>query len=249
MGTYFDKKRPVAIGVMVSGLGVGTCIAPPIINSLVTYYGWRGCLLILGGFCANIIVCGALYRPLKFTTYIESQKHKTKKKDTELDDHTDCMALSKLILSNTSYLLLGVNNILQTFGFAVVYVHLAAYAMTMGISVTQGAMLFSALGVANTIGRIVYGVIAYTTRIDHVLLYGFALATTGLVTMACPIIHSYVGLLCSSVAFGLLSAGYGTLLAQNVIIFLSPELLSIGYGYIMVADAIGTLLGGPMAGL
>ena len=250
VGMYFDKKRTVAIGIVVSGLGVGTCIAPPTINGLVNHYGWRGCLLLLGGLCSHLVVCGALFRPLTKRKHKQIETSHNKAKYTDIDSHyqKEWKTLTKLIFSNTSYLLLCLNNVLFTFGLAVVYVHLAAYAMTTGISVTQGAMLFSTVGITNTIGRVMYGVIAYTTSVDHVLLYGIAMVTTGITTMICPIMYSYVGLLCSSGVFGLLSAGFGTLLPQNIILFLSPDLLSIAYGYILVAEAMGTLLGGPVAG-
>lgn len=62
---YFDKRLAFASGIAESGAGLGTVIFVPFTSFLVSTYGWRGTLLILSGIVANIIVCGALYRPVK----------------------------------------------------------------------------------------------------------------------------------------------------------------------------------------
>ncbi|XP_053391722.1 monocarboxylate transporter 12-like [Mercenaria mercenaria] len=61
---YFDKRLALASGIAESGAGLGTVIFAPFTEFLVTNFGWRGTILILSGVVANIIVCGALYRPL-----------------------------------------------------------------------------------------------------------------------------------------------------------------------------------------
>ena len=65
---YFKKRRALATGIAESGAGVGTVIFAPLTNYLISVYGWRGALLIVGGIVANIIVCGALFRPIKKRT-------------------------------------------------------------------------------------------------------------------------------------------------------------------------------------
>ena len=62
---YFKKKRALATGIAESGAGMGTVIFAPLTNYLISVYGWRGALLIVGGIVANIVVCGAVFRPLK----------------------------------------------------------------------------------------------------------------------------------------------------------------------------------------
>ena len=70
---YFEKKRALATGLSLCGTGIGTSIFAPLSEILIAEYGWRGFLLILAGIVSNIVVCGALFRPLKFT---REQKHK-----------------------------------------------------------------------------------------------------------------------------------------------------------------------------
>lgn len=64
---YFEKRRALATGLSVCGTGIGTFTFAPLCEILVEAYGWRGTFLIMGGIALNITVCGALFRPLKFT--------------------------------------------------------------------------------------------------------------------------------------------------------------------------------------
>ena len=61
---YFEKRRGLATGLAVTGSGLGAFAFPPLMEFLISLYAWRGTLLILGGICFNIIVAGALFRPL-----------------------------------------------------------------------------------------------------------------------------------------------------------------------------------------
>jgi MFS transporter, MCT family, solute carrier family 16 (monocarboxylic acid transporters), member 9 len=85
---YFDKKRSFATGISVCGSGIGTFIFPPIIQYLITEFGWRGCTILLAGIFLNMCVCGMLMRDLEWTTHKQKQKRKNRlktKKRTSYD--------------------------------------------------------------------------------------------------------------------------------------------------------------------
>ena len=48
----------------MSGSGIGTFVLAPAVQLLIELYSWRGALLILSAFVANLCVCGALLRPI-----------------------------------------------------------------------------------------------------------------------------------------------------------------------------------------
>ncbi|GFS00787.1 monocarboxylate transporter [Elysia marginata] len=60
---FFNKRRSFAIGVAVSGAGVGVFLYPPLLIWLEEQYTWRGAMLILSGISLNMVVCGALLKP------------------------------------------------------------------------------------------------------------------------------------------------------------------------------------------
>ena len=46
---YFEKHRSLAMGIAVSGCGIGTFIFPPMIAYLIRTYSLDGALLLVGG--------------------------------------------------------------------------------------------------------------------------------------------------------------------------------------------------------
>ncbi|XP_078001101.1 monocarboxylate transporter 12-like [Glandiceps talaboti] len=61
---YFKKKFAIANGLYYSGSGIGVIGLAPLLHYLIEVYGWKGAMLIVGGINANVLVCGALMRPL-----------------------------------------------------------------------------------------------------------------------------------------------------------------------------------------
>jgi MCP family monocarboxylic acid transporter-like MFS transporter 14 len=48
----------------VAGSGIGTFIFAPLTEYLIEQYSWRGALLLIGGLMLNLVICGAIFRPL-----------------------------------------------------------------------------------------------------------------------------------------------------------------------------------------
>ncbi|XP_019968240.1 monocarboxylate transporter 12-B [Paralichthys olivaceus] len=64
VGCYFQRRKALAYGVAMSGSGIGTFVLAPVVQLLIELYSWRGALLVLSAFVANLCVCGALLRPI-----------------------------------------------------------------------------------------------------------------------------------------------------------------------------------------
>lgn len=86
VGMYFNKRRGLAVGIATAGVGIGTFAVPPFIEVVFSYYGHFGSFLILTGYCLNIMVCGALFRPLVLQKrYLAFTKNKKLKKTKDGD--------------------------------------------------------------------------------------------------------------------------------------------------------------------
>ncbi|XP_048764663.1 monocarboxylate transporter 12-like [Ostrea edulis] len=72
---YFEKKRSLATGLSVCGSGIGTFVFAPFLEFLIEEYGWRGSFIILSAVTLNLVVCGALMRPLEFTPMEEWRRN------------------------------------------------------------------------------------------------------------------------------------------------------------------------------
>lgn len=64
VGYYFERWRPLAIGIAVCGAGVGSVSLPPIMHHIVTNLGWRKSYRIMGALTLICIGTTATYHPL-----------------------------------------------------------------------------------------------------------------------------------------------------------------------------------------
>ena len=123
-------------------------------------------------------------------------------------------ALNLYIFQNSAYLALCVNNIFATFGLAVVYVHLASYAISLGFRENEAALLFSAMGISNFIGRVVYGFLGHLPCFSPISLYSGGFFLAGVVIGFTPYAQSYIALMVCAAGFGFLTGCFGTQLPQ-----------------------------------
>ncbi|XP_061189425.1 monocarboxylate transporter 14-like [Saccostrea echinata] len=65
VGTYFNKRRGIAIGIATSGVGFGSFVVPAIVELAFHFYLFTGGFYILACFAVNLCVCGMLFRPLE----------------------------------------------------------------------------------------------------------------------------------------------------------------------------------------
>ena len=79
--------------------------------------------------------------------------------ERNLSPTADVCTVTKEVFMDINFILLAGNILLFCFGFSVLYTHVAAYAASIGLSVTQRNNIFSALGISNMFGRILLGFI------------------------------------------------------------------------------------------
>ena len=251
---YFSKYRSIAYGLATSGAGFGTFVYPPIIRLLANEYGERGTLLIIGGATLNICVCGALMHPpitrpaQSVTTRPQQETGLTPAVPWRAETRNSCLSLLNLhMFKNTGYLFFCLNNFLVIFGMSIVYVHLTAYCMTKDVDKDTAAMLISVLGISNFVGQWSFGLLG-KLHCGPLMLYCISFSLSGLVVLLLPLMTGFIGLALMSAAFGFFVSCFGPLVPQIITDFLSVKLLPSGYGYLMVFEAVGSLLGPPAAG-
>lgn len=80
--SYFVRLRGLANGICISGSAFGSIILPPILRYLLSEYGYRGAILIMGGITLNTWVAALFYEPVE-------NHMKRVPKEVELDDFND----------------------------------------------------------------------------------------------------------------------------------------------------------------
>ena len=57
---WFEKKRGLALGITLAGMGIGGFLGSPFLNWLIQLFGWRMALLILGIVAGSIVFIAAM---------------------------------------------------------------------------------------------------------------------------------------------------------------------------------------------
>eukprot|EP00042_Codosiga_hollandica_P019613 m.61064 g.61064 ORF g.61064 m.61064 type:complete len:397 (+) comp49419_c0_seq9:137-1327(+) len=78
VGQFFERRRSIALGLAIAGVGVGMMIIPHITEALVDSFGWRSAFKIQGVYCAVVVALTALvYRstraPVKEAGQLEGE--------------------------------------------------------------------------------------------------------------------------------------------------------------------------------
>lgn len=66
INSFFKEKRGRAIGAGMSITGLGAIGMPFVMSALMSAYGWRYAVLILGAICLHSLVAACLLRPAKW---------------------------------------------------------------------------------------------------------------------------------------------------------------------------------------
>jgi OFA family oxalate/formate antiporter-like MFS transporter len=227
---WFEKRRVLASGIAVSGIGAGNLLAPPLAAWWIEAFGWRGaylalaaCTLVLGGIAAAAI----------------------RNRPAGNARATDGMELRDA-LRTRNFWVLFTTLALSGFGCFVPLVHIAPYAVDAGHEESFAVLLVSLIGLGSLIGRFAVGSIAdYFGRTRSLALMYLSMALMLLLWWAST---GKLALALMAVGFGISYGGFVATFPTVVMDLFGARSVSGIIGCIYTAAGIGTLLGPPLAG-
>ncbi|XP_067668881.1 monocarboxylate transporter 13-like [Haliotis asinina] len=254
VGYYFEKLRPLAAGILVSGAGFGMLVGAPLVQFLFDTYGLSGMFLMLGALGSHACVGGMLMRPSKrqamradISTQITPEREP---KCKTLERLRNILSEFCDLLSNFGFMCYTLSYCLWSFGESAFQVHLPNYVQSKGTSPQNAAMLFTTMGVSSTLARILTGLAGNDPNIGTLLLHTGMLGLAGVNVILIPVFSSTFKVqILSSLLYGLYSGGPMALLNPILVDLLGVKRLAAGYGLNNMFGGIGLLLGPPFAGL
>ena len=140
---YFSRRKALAVGLAVSGSGVGNAIIAPIWLAMIEAYGWRATLQISAGVWSVLGLCVAFMLRLP-------------KGVTESPLPRKRVTLS--FCCQGDYFLLFLSSFVFSLGYFVPFVHVFAFATEFAQETAESAsVLFTVIGVGSFFGRIISG--------------------------------------------------------------------------------------------
>ena len=242
---WFVLRRGLMSGIVVSGVGIGILIVPPLISRLIPEYGWRNSYLILGISSLVLIVTAAMFmRPDPHqkgqSLYGQERVRKEEKPET-------VRMLSYREMVHNQYFW-RVCIIYFCFGVSLhtVMVHIVPHAIETGIPLKTAAELIAVIGGSSILSKLVIGAISDRIGVKLSLVYNFILLIADLLWF--QVAGSLWALRAFAFAFGFAYGGIMTM--QSV---LSAEIFGLGsLGLILgsvtfvytIGSAVGPLLSG-----
>jgi MFS family permease len=150
---FHNRPRSgVALGIVMSGVGVGALVFAPVINHFIAAYGWRQTFVFCGVFFSVAVGLAALViRPVSAPVPVPSGDGK---------EETPRTSLIRQLVRTPQFLLLTGILMVSVFGFQVVVVHLVPFATDAGISPVVAAAALGLAGAFSVVGRMGFGLLS-----------------------------------------------------------------------------------------
>ena len=117
------------------------------------------------------------------------------------DSFKEMMDLS--LMKNPLFVMFVISNFLTSIGFCIPYMFLPDWAIIQGIDPQKAPFLISVIGMANTVGRVVFGFLSDRPCVNRLYLYNVALTICGVFTSLSPFCYSYELLCAYAAVFGM----------------------------------------------
>ena len=229
VGAWFERRRTLALGVAVAGIGIGTLTIPPATAALIEAVGWRDSYLVLAAVGAGALaLCALVVSPAPAG------------EGTVFSSLGDALRDRQYRLLYIAIALLGVP-------LFVPFVYLPSYAEERGVDPVLAAGLIGAIGTASVAGRLALGALAGRLGLLRVFRGCFlAIALSFVLWWVAG--GSYPVLLLFAIVLG---AGYGGFVALAPAVVaerFGVERLGALLGVLYTSAGIGSAVGPPAAG-
>ena len=230
VGAWFERRRTLALGVAVAGIGIGTLVIPPATAALIEAAGWRDSYLVLAGVGAAALGACALAAT----------------RAPAAAEGTVAASLGDA-LRDRQYRLLYVATALLGIPLFVPFVYLPSYAEERGVDPVLAAGLVGAIGTASVAGRLALGALAAPLGLLRVFR-GCFLAIALSFALWWVAGSSYAVLLAFAIVLGVGYGGYVALAPAVVAARFGVERLGSLLGVLYTSAAVGSAVGPPAAG-
>lgn len=254
--TWFDKRRGLAMGIVISGSACGGMVWPPVLRAITSHIGFRNALRISG--CLVI-----LFVPLaRFTLRWEpSFRAKVNDQVAGLSKTTGWLKVPLVnweVAKSKKFVAQALGCFIQSAGYATPLFFYAAFARSLGYSVSMADNFITISNAANFVSRIVIGyaadklgrlnVLYLTTILSSVSVFAFWLPATfagdTLSWRAADVLFIFFAIL-----YGCFGSAYISLFPASLIELFGVQHFTSVNGVLYLIRGMGALLGTPLTGL
>ena len=242
---WFVKRRGLMTGIVVSGIGVGTVVMPPVASQLISTYGWCTSYIIIGIIALVLIVIAAQFLRRDPGQMGQLPDGEGEVKQEGLISEARGFSLQGAIHTRQFWMLCAM---FLCFGFCLqtIMVHIVIYTTELGISETIAAYVLAIIGGGSIVGRIVMG--GATDRIGNklALIICFILMSIALVWLVA--VKEVWTVYLFAAIFGFAYGGLVAIQSPSVANLFGMSSHGVILGAIAFSTTIGSAIGPVVAG-
>jgi MFS family permease len=242
VANWFDKNVGKAMGLTASGFGLSGLIIPVIVW-MITAFGWRTTLFILGiGMWIIGIPAAILMRnkPEDEDNESHNQKFLKPSSPSQRKAHTGNFRYS-IIFKSKSFLFVGLAEMIRLMALMAVVTHIMPYLSTIAISRTNAGLVAAAIPVLSVIGRFGFGWLGDLFEKKYIMAISYGLMGLGMLALGYlklpGLIYVFLGLF--SVGFGGIAVLRGVFLREYYGRWNFGKLFGVMLGFGAVGGIIG----------
>ncbi|MBI3015286.1 MAG: MFS transporter [Candidatus Tectomicrobia bacterium] len=248
---FFNRRRGLAVGIALSGTGVGTLLFPSLARYLISAADWRAAFLVMGLLIWLILVPAALIIRKPKPGEVEPAGKPTAQNPIDTDARGILGSAQEewtmaAALRNRVFWIFIITGLACCVSHSLPLAHIVAYASDRGIPDLKAASVLGVIGISAAIGRLLWGVVSDRIGPRKTVLCCIILQTMMMFVVAFA--ESLGAFYVFAVGFGL---AYGGVLPQYAVV--TRELFGLNrfgtvYGMHSFATSLGMGSGGIVGG-
>ena len=229
VGGWFVRRRSIALGIAVAGIGLGTLGVAPLAALLIERLGWRATYRVFAVASVVLLVGCALVatappRPVGGPSGSRRDEMRSR-----------------------TFVVMYVSGLLVSLALFLVFIFLAPFAEEHGAGKVAAASLVGVVGAASIAGRLFLGGMA--DRLGSVRTYRACFLVIAASYLLWLTTTSYPVLLVFAVVFGVAYGGFIALSPAVMADLFGTAAMGQLVGVLYTSAAVGALVGPPLAGL
>ena len=250
IGFNFKKRKQVALGITLSGMGAGIFAFAPLMNIAHLYYGSTGFFFVMASISANIVTFGALYFPSKLENHTHEQRNKASERTNGSKSLVNILKLYYMYVLKKPVIFLCIATFAFCAGTDLVFLNLPTFIESKGFSSTKAALIVSLNGILSVIGRFLTGCIASIRRINLLWLYSSCLLIVASAIAVYPFVANiFVGHVIFSSVLGIFFGSGYVLISPLCSYFVEIQFTSAAIGFVLFFGGAGSIFGPMLAGM
>jgi MFS family permease len=243
---WFASKRGMALGIVAAGSALGGVIFPLLAQGLISSYGWRQPLFLLGLIVFIIIPLALLLKQSPEKMGVNRYGENGTIQGKQPIASASGLSFKQAIKASRFWVFAPVH-ICFLFSTGVIFVHIVPYAVDMGTLPMAAASILSIIAGSSIIGNLSMGFIS--DKVGGKIAFSACLAVATLSLIWLLFASETWMFYLFAVVFGLAWGGTSPLVTVVTAELFGLKSLGVILGSIMLIGTIGGSLGAPLAGI